>query len=50
VCLNGAAARLVHEGDRVIIVAYAQLDESEAVTFAPRIVVLDGDNAIVDRL
>jgi len=50
VCLNGAAARLVHEGDRVIIVAYAQLDESEAVTFAPRIVVLDGDNTIVDRL
>ena len=50
VCLNGAAARLVHKGDRVIIVAYAQLDDSEADAFAPRIVVLDGDNAIDGRL
>lgn len=50
VCLNGAAARLVHRGDRVIIVAYAQLDAAEADTFRPSIVLLDGDNRICARL
>lgn len=50
VCLNGAAARLVAKGDRVIIVAYAQLDESEAEAFRPRIVLVDERNRIVDRL
>ena len=50
VCLNGAAARLVAKGDRVIIVAYAQLDESEAENFRPKIVLVDERNRIVDRL
>jgi aspartate 1-decarboxylase len=50
VCLNGAAARLVAKGDRVIIVAYAQLDESEAEAFRPRIVLVDERNRVVDRL
>jgi aspartate 1-decarboxylase len=50
VCLNGAAARLVAKGDRVIIVAYAQLDESEAEAFRPKIVLVDERNRIVDRL
>lgn len=49
VCVNGAAARLVHPGDRVIIVAYAQLDEREAETFRPKVVVLDERNVIVER-
>ncbi len=50
VCLNGAAARLVHEGDRVIIVSYAQLDVAEADAFRPRIVVVDEHNRILERL
>ena len=50
VCLNGAAARLVHKGDRVIIVAYAQFDEAEAEAHRPRVVVLDGDNRIEQRI
>lgn len=50
VCLNGAAARLVHPGDRVIIVAYAQMEPSEADTFSPRIVILGENNQIVDAL
>lgn len=50
VCLNGAAARLVHQGDRVIIVSYAQLDEAEAATFRPRIVVVDERNRIAERM
>lgn len=46
VCLNGAAARLVQTGDRVIIVAYAQLDEVEAETFSPTIVILGENNRV----
>ena len=46
ICLNGAAARLVQKGDRVIIVSYAQLDEEEAGEFQPKIVVVDDRNAI----
>jgi aspartate 1-decarboxylase len=50
VCLNGAAARLVQKGDRVIIVSYAQLDESEADEFRPMIVILDEHNQISERI
>jgi aspartate 1-decarboxylase len=47
VCLNGAAARLVHEGDRVIVVSYGVYDESELASHEPRVVHVDGHNAIV---
>ena len=50
VCVNGAAARLVQRGDRVIIVSYAQLDETEAENVKPRIVIVDRDNAIVEHI
>ena len=50
VCLNGAAARLVHKGDRVIVVSYAQLDESEAETFRPQIVLVDEQNRVAKRI
>ena len=50
VCLNGAAARLVEQGDRVIIVSYAQLDESEVDGFRPSIVILDDNNQITERV
>lgn len=49
VCVNGAAARLVDKGDRVIIVAYARLTEKEAENFRPRIVLVDETNAITER-
>jgi len=42
--INGAAARLVHPGDLVILIAYAQLDDAEARTFRPRVVFVDDDN------
>lgn len=46
--INGAAAHLVHPGDRVIIISYAQVDDAEARTLRPRIVHVDGeDNRIV---
>jgi aspartate 1-decarboxylase len=50
VCLNGAAARLIHKGDRVIIVSYAQFDEAEADSFRPKIVVVDERNQIAERV
>ena len=46
VCLNGAAARLGHKGDKIIIIAYAQITLEEAKTFQPRIVLLGEGNAI----
>ena len=42
--INGAAARLVQKNDLVIICAYAQMDESEAQTFEPRVLILDETN------
>ncbi len=45
--INGAAARLVHSGDLVILIAYAQLDDAEARRYAPHVVFVDADNRIV---
>jgi len=45
--LNGAAAHLIHPGDVVIVVAYAQMDEAEARTRRPAIVFVDDRNRIV---
>ena len=47
VCLNGAAARLVHQGDRVIVVSYGVYDEAEVESHEPRVVHVDERNAIV---
>jgi aspartate 1-decarboxylase len=44
ITLNGAAARLVQKGDHIIIAAYAQMDEAEAATFQPRVVLVDEQN------
>ena len=45
--INGAAARLVHPGDLVILIAYAQMTDAEARALEPRIVHVDLTNAIV---
>jgi aspartate 1-decarboxylase len=45
--INGAAARIVHPGDVVILIGYGQLDTAEARTFEPRVVFVDADNRIV---
>jgi aspartate 1-decarboxylase len=45
--LNGAAARLVHPGDLVIIMSYAQLSDAEARAYTPTVVHVDQDNHIV---
>jgi aspartate 1-decarboxylase len=46
VAINGAAARLVQRGDRVIILGYATLPEVEARTCVPKLVYVDGENRI----
>jgi aspartate 1-decarboxylase len=46
IAVNGAAARLVQKGDKVIIVAYCQLPAEEARNYRPSVVVLGEDNAI----
>lgn len=46
VCLNGAAARLVQKGDVVIIMSYVLLDEVEAKTHKPKVVLVNDDNSI----
>jgi aspartate 1-decarboxylase len=45
--INGAAARLVHRGDLVIIISYAAVDDAEARALQPRIVHVDEQNRIV---
>lgn len=44
ICLNGAAARRVEVGDKVIIIAYTRLSKSEAEDHTPRVVHVDDDN------
>ena len=44
--INGAAARLVHEGDTVIIISYCTVTDAEARTLVPKVVFVNADNAI----
>jgi aspartate 1-decarboxylase len=48
-CLNGAAARLVSPGDRVIVISYADYTDEELAAYEPRIVHVDTANGIVDE-
>ncbi|MFC0188569.1 aspartate 1-decarboxylase [Fictibacillus aquaticus] len=49
-CLNGAAARLVQEGDVIIVITYAMYTEEEARRHQPKVAVMDEDNKIVQML
>ncbi len=46
VCVNGAAAHLVHKGDLVILCAYAQMEPAEAKAFEPKVVLVNEKNGI----
>lgn len=48
ICLNGAAARKVQPGDKVIIVTYVYLTPDEAEFHKPTIVMVDDENKITD--
>ncbi|MCD1126850.1 aspartate 1-decarboxylase [Jinshanibacter sp. LJY008] len=47
ICLNGAAARHVQVGDKVIIMCYVQLTPEEAKTHQPKVVFVDDDNGVI---
>ncbi len=49
VCLNGAAARLVQPGDKVIVITYADYDHAELADFSPAIVHVDGSNRPIEE-
>lgn len=46
VTLNGAAARLVHTGDKIIVLSYASYDEHELEAHRPLVVHVDADNRV----
>jgi aspartate 1-decarboxylase len=45
--INGAAARLVHPGDLVILIAYGQMEDAEAREFQPSVVFVDSENRVI---
>ncbi len=47
ICLNGPAARKGVAGDEVVVIAYAIMDEKEARTFKPKVIILDKDNNVI---
>lgn len=46
ICLNGAAARLVSVGDKVIIMSYAAYEADELANYAPKVVFVDENNGV----
>ena len=49
ICLNGAAARKVHPGDKIIIIAYANMSIEEAKKFKPAVLIVDDNNNIIEK-
>jgi aspartate 1-decarboxylase len=45
--VNGAAARLVHHGDTIIVISYAHYDRDELAVYEPRVVHVDRANRII---
>jgi aspartate 1-decarboxylase len=48
ICLNGAAARLVHTGDKVIIISYAEYDEAELENYEATVVHVGDHNQVTN--
>jgi aspartate 1-decarboxylase len=47
ICLNGAAARIMNRGEKIIIMSFCQLSEKQAQKFKPKIVHVDAKNNII---
>ena len=45
--VNGAAARIVHKGDLIIVIAYCSLDVKEAKNFKPKVILVDEKNQVI---
>ncbi|MGG5253821.1 aspartate 1-decarboxylase [Neobacillus sp. SM06] len=50
ICLNGAAARLVQEGDIVIIISYVLVPEEKVADHKPKVAIMDEHNRIKELL
>jgi aspartate 1-decarboxylase len=50
ICLNGAAARKILKGDKVIILSFAQMEEEKAKNHRPHVVYVDKDNNIISEI
>lgn len=50
ICINGAAARLVTEGDEVIIMAFGYMSPEEAETHKPGVVLVNEKNEVTQRI
>ena len=50
VCLNGAAARMVQQGDIVIIMSYVLVDAEEAKYHVPKVAIMDENNRIKEMI
>jgi aspartate 1-decarboxylase len=50
ICLNGAAARLVQEGDVIIIITYAMIAEEKVKDHQPKIAIMDENNKIIETI
>lgn len=48
ICINGAAAHLVHQGDLVIVIAYGLIGDAEARQYEPHVVFVDAANRVMD--
>ncbi len=46
ICLNGAAARMVQVGDKIIIMCYAGMSSEEMNGYAPKVVFVDDENKV----
>jgi len=49
ICVNGAAAHLVHRDDLVIIISYVDVEQAELASHVPTVVHVDADNRIVSE-
>ena len=49
ICLNGAAAKLINPGDKIIIMAYANITPEEAKSHKPTVIFVDDNNAITRK-
>ncbi|MBT2690041.1 aspartate 1-decarboxylase [Bacillus sp. ISL-47] len=50
ICVNGAAARLVQEGDIVIIISYALVPDEQVPYHEPKVAIMDSNNRIADLI
>jgi len=49
-CLNGAAARLVHPGDSIIVISYALMTNEEAKNYRPKVAIMDVNNKVINTI